>query len=382
MSYYELLGVSASSSDSEIKSAYRKLAMKYHPDRNKDNPEAEQKFKEINHAYDVLKDPQKRAAYDRVGHDAFERGMAGGSAGGAGGFGGGFGAFSDIFEDMFGDVMGARGGGRGRGGTMRGSDIQYTTEITLEEAFKGVEKTLTFPVAEECQRCSGDGAEPGTRPENCPTCNGAGRMRMQQGPFVIERTCNTCGGQGNVLRSPCGACAGQGRVQGEKKLKVTIPAGIDTGRRIRLSGEGEAGVKGGAKGDLYVLVVVKPHKFFKRDDANLHTRVPIPMTTAALGGSIDVPTIEGEKLSIDIPVGTQSGQEIRAKGKGMSVVRSQTRGDMFVEIAVETPVNLDKKQKDLMKQLDESLGGSAGKHSPESSGFFSKVKELWEDLTE
>lgn len=384
--FYEILGVSKTASADEMKKAYRKLAMQYHPDRNKE-PDAEDKLKEINQAYDVLKDPQKRSAYDRFGHAAFENGMGGTGAGGAGfeGFGPGFGgAFSDIFEDMFGDFMGqTRGGGQRGGGAMRGSDLQYTYEISLEDAFKGKEATITLPVNEACDRCSGSGAEPGTGSENCPTCKGAGRVRMQQGFFTIERTCPTCQGQGTIIRDPCTKCGGQGRMRKEKTLKVKIPPGVDTGRRIRLSGEGEAGLQGGPNGDLYVLLAIKPHRFFRREGANIHGRVPIPMTTAALGGEIQVPTIDGARSKVKVPAGTQSGQQFRLRGKGMSVLRSDTRGDMFIEVQVETPVNLSKKQQDLLRELDKTLGGkAASKHSPASSGFFSKVKDLWDDLTE
>ncbi len=389
--YYEILGVSKSVDAAELKKAYRKKAMEFHPDRNKD-PGAEDKLKEVNQAYDVLKDEQKRAAYDRYGHAAFEGGMGGGPGGfgGAGGFGtgdfggAGFGGFSDIFEDMFGDFMGGGArGGRSRTGAVRGSDMQYTYEISLEDAYKGKETNITIPVNDVCGNCEGKGAEPGTGAETCPTCNGAGRVRMQQGFFTIERTCPTCQGQGTVIREPCKKCAGAGRVRREKTLKVKIPPGVDTGRRIRLAGEGEPGLRGGPDGDLYILLAVKSHKFFRREGSNLHGRVPIRMTTAALGGDIEVPTIEGTRTKVKIPAGTQSGQQFRLKGKGMKVLNSDMRGDMFIEAQVETPVNLSGKQKDLMQELDKTMGGSAAsKHSPASSGFFAKVKDLWDDLTE
>jgi molecular chaperone DnaJ len=380
--FYKVLGVDKGASQDEIKKAYRKLAMKYHPDQNKDNEEAETKFKEINHAYDILKDEQKRAAYDRFGHDAFENGM--GSGGGPGGMGGaGFGNFSDIFEDVFGDFMGGARGGRSQTGPMRGGDLQYTHDITLEDAFKGKESTLNIPRNEKCDSCEGSGAEKGTGVEKCTTCHGSGRIRMQQGFFTIERTCSTCNGAGSMIRNPCKKCGGTGRLQKDKKLKVTIPAGIDHGRRIRLSGEGEAGLRGGGAGDLYVLINIKPHKIFKRDGADLYCRAPIAMTTAALGGEIDVPTIDGKKASVKIPNGTQTGQQFRLKGKGMPVMRSSSRGDMFIEVFVETPVNLSKKQEDLIKELDKTVTGkNAKKHSPASSGFFGKVRELWDDLTD
>lgn len=388
--YYKVLEVDKGATADEIKKAYRKLAMKYHPDQNKDNPQAEAKFKEISEAYDILKDEQKRAAYDRYGKAAFDGSMGGmgggagmgGGPGGMGGFGGA-GAFSDIFEDMFGDFMGG-GGPRRRNGPARGSDVQYTMEITLDEAFKGKEATIKIPLNEECDTCGGSGAEPGTSTTECETCDGAGRVRSQQGFFTVERACPTCGGQGTVLKSPCKACSGAGHVRKQKTLKVKIPAGVDTGRRIRLTGEGEAGMRGGPRGDLYVLISVKSHKFFRREAAQLYCRVPIPVTKAALGGDVEVPTIDGKAAKVKIPPGTQTGQQFRLKGKGMTTLKSDMRGDMFIEIYVETPVNLNKKQQELVEQLDKSMGGSAGssKHSPESSGFFKKAKEFWEDLKE
>ncbi|MCB1532662.1 MAG: molecular chaperone DnaJ [Alphaproteobacteria bacterium] len=388
--FYKTLGVDKGADADAIKKAYRKLAMKYHPDQNKDNPDAEAKFKEINEAYDVLKDDQKRAAYDQFGAAAFDGSMGGGGFGGgfSGGPGGaGFGAFSDIFEDMFGDFMGGAGAGArgGRtGGAARGSDIQYNLEISLEEAYKGKEATIKIPVNDECETCSGSGAEPGTSAEKCDACGGQGRVRQQQGFFTIERTCPTCTGQGSTIKSPCKKCHGQGRVQKQKTLKVKIPAGVDHGRRIRLSGEGEAGLRGGPRGDLYVLLSIKPHKLFKREAASLYCRVPLPVTKAALGGEIEVPTIDGTRAKVKIPAGAQTGQQFRLRGKGMSSLRSDTRGDMFIEIFVETPVNLDNKQKDLLKQLDKSIsdGNAGAKHSPESSGFFGKMREFWDDLKE
>ena len=377
--YYSILGVDSKASQDEIKKAYRQLAKKYHPDQNKDNKDAEDRFKEISDAYDILKDPQKRAAFDQYGSAAFENGMRPGAGGGMGG--GGFGsAFSDIFEDMFGDFMG--GGAQGtRPG--RGSDMQYTMEISLEDAYRGKESTIKIPVHESCSKCNGSGAAEGTSEETCPTCDGAGRMRAQQGFFTIERGCPTYNGAGKIIRDPCSQCRGSGRVKKEKTLKVKIPAGVETGRRIRLTGEGEAGVRGGPSGDLYVLLAVKPHKFFRRDGANLFGRVPIPMTTAALGGEVEVPTIDSKKSNVKIPAGTQPGQQFRLKGQGMSILRSDSKGDMYIEVMVETPINLSSKQKDLLKQLDKTMGGNAAtKHSPESSGFMSKMKELWDDLTE
>lgn len=384
--YYELLGIQKGASADDIKKAYRKMAMKYHPDQNRDNKEAEAKFKEINQAYDVLKDEQKRAAYDRYGHAAFEQGgfgNAGRGGAGAGGFSdfgfGGAGNFSDIFEEMFGDIMGGGRGGQTRGGATRGSDLQYTLDISLHEAFTGTEKTIRVPTWESCDTCGGDGAKPGTKPTTCHSCNGIGRVRAQQGFFTVERTCPTCGGAGKVITEKCTSCAGQGRMRTSKTLKVNIPAGIDHGRRIRLAGEGEAGLKGGPSGDLYVLINVKPHKLYQREGANLHCRVPVAMTTAALGGSIEVPTIDGGKADVKIPAGTQTGQQFRLRGKGMSVLRSSSRGDAYIEIYVETPVNLSSKQKELLKQFE---GKDPSQNSPESAGFFKKVKEFWDDLTD
>lgn len=385
--FYKVLGVERGASDEEIKKAFRSLAMKYHPDRNKDDKDSEAKFKEINEAYDVLKDPQKKAAYDRFGSQAFEGGMGGFRPGGGGaggpGFEAGFGsAFSDIFEDMFGEFMGGRGGGR-TGGPQRGNDVQYTMEITMEEAYAGKESTIKVPLSESCDKCGGSGAKQGTGTENCTTCNGQGRVRMQQGFFTIERACPTCHGEGAIIRDPCDKCGGAGRIRKEKTLRVKIPPGVENGRRIRLGGEGEAGVRSGPSGDLYVLLAIKPHKLFRREGADLFCRVPIPMTTAAMGGDIEVPTIEGSRTKVKIPEGTQSGQQLRLKGKGMTVLRSQARGDMYIEIFVETPVNLSRKQMDLLKELDKTMGGSGGgKNSPESSGFLNKAKEFWNDLTE
>ncbi len=380
--YYKTLGVDKNANADEIKKAYRKQAMKYHPDQNKDNKEAEAKFKEVNAAYDVLKDEQKRAAYDRFGEDGVNSNMGGGGGpfGGGSPFGGG--NFSDIFEDMFGDVMG--GGGRTRGnGAMRGADMQYAMDITLEDAFKGIEKTITVPINATCDSCDGKGAEKGSSAQTCSTCKGQGRVRAQQGFFTIERACSTCGGEGQIIKNPCKKCSGAGRMRKEKTLKVNIPKGIEGGRRIRLSGEGEAGTRGGPAGDLYILVGIKPHNFFKRDGANLYGRVPITMTTATLGGNIEVPTIAGKRSKVKIPGGTQTGQQFRLKEQGMTVLNSKTKGDMYIEIFVETPVNLNNKQKDMFKTLDKDLSGKDGKkHSPESSGFFDRMKDLWSDLTE
>ncbi len=370
--YYETLGIERTADQQTIKSAYRKLAMENHPDRNPDNPEAEARFKEVSEAYEVLKDGDKRAAYDRYGHAAFEQG---GGAGG-GGFGGA--NFTDIFEEMFGD-FGMRGGGRRQSG--RGADMRFNLDITLEDAFNGTQATIEVPGWQSCAACGGNGAEPGSSPETCPTCNGAGRVRAQQGFFTIERTCPTCGGQGQIIRNPCQACGGSGRTRKDKTLQVNIPAGVEDGTRIRLANEGEAGTRGGPAGDLYVFLSVAEHRFFERHGADLYCQVPVPMVTAALGGEIEVPTVEGGRSRVKIPAGTQSGHKMRLRGKGMSVLRSTMRGDMYVDILVETPVNLTKKQKDLLTQFAEE-GGDGAKHSPQSEGFFAKVREFFEDLTE
>lgn len=369
--FYELLGVGREASADEIKKAYRKLAMQHHPDRNPGDKKAEQNFKEITEAYDVLKDEQKRAAYDRFGHAAFEQGSRG-----PGDFGFGGGGFADIFEEMFGSVM---GGGRGANGTARGNDLRYNLEITLEEAFKGRETQVRVPTLVGCEACHGSGAEAGSRPANCPTCRGTGRVRTQQGFFTMERTCPSCHGAGKVIENPCRACGGQGRVRKDKTLSVTIPPGVEDGTRIRLAGEGEAGMRGGANGDLYIFLGVKPHPLFQRDGANIHCRVPISMPTAALGGAIEVPTIDGSRAKVSIPAGTQTGHQFRLRSKGMTVLRSHVRGDMYVQVSVETPVHLTKRQQELLREFEKEGGDHT---SPESEGFFAKVKEFFEDLRE
>ena len=369
--FYELLGVGREASGDDIKKAFRKLAMQYHPDRNPGDKQAEQRFKDINEAYDVLKDEQKRAAYDRFGHAAFEQ-----SGGGRGDFGFGAGGFADIFEEMFGSMM----GGGGRGGNNRGSDLRYNLEITLEEAFKGRETQIRVPTLAPCETCSGSGAEPGSKPVNCPTCRGAGRVRTQQGFFTMERTCPACHGAGRVIDKPCRTCGGQGRTRKEKTLNVTIPPGVEDGTRIRLAGEGEAGMRGAGNGDLYIFLAVKAHPLFQRDGANIHCRVPIAMPVAALGGAIEVPTIDGSRAKVTIPAGTQSGHQFRLRGKGMSVLRSAARGDMFAQVSVETPVHLTKRQQELLREFEKE--GDARKTHPESEGFFAKVKEFFEDLRE
>ncbi|HKW54032.1 MAG TPA: molecular chaperone DnaJ [Stellaceae bacterium] len=373
--FYELLGVKRDAAADEIKKAYRKMAMQYHPDRNPGDKKAEQTFKDINEAYDVLKDDQKRAAYDRFGHAAFENGGRGGGTG-AGDFGFAAG-FADIFDEMFGEFMGGR---RGQGANTRGNDLRYNLEVTLEEAFRGKQTTVRVPTLTACDACAGTGAAAGSKPVNCPTCYGAGRVRAQQGFFTVERTCPSCHGAGRVVENPCRQCGGQGRMRKEKTLAVNIPAGVEDGTRIRLAGEGEAGVRSGASGDLYIFLALKPHRIFQRDGANIHCRVPIAMPTASLGGAVEVPTIDGGRAKVNVPAGTQSGHQFRLKGKGMSVLRSPTRGDMYVQVVVETPVNLTKRQQELLREFEKE--GDGHRTHPESEGFFARVREFFEDLRE
>lgn len=378
--YYEVLGTEKGASADELKKAYRKLAMKYHPDRNAGDAEAEAKFKEVGEAYEVLKDEQKRAAYDRFGHEAFEQG--GGGFHNAGGGGAGFGGFTDIFEEMFGDFMGGGGGGRGRGGqrAARGADQRYNLEISLEDAFKGRAVEIKVPTAVACDSCDGTGAEDGAQPVTCQTCGGDGKIRASQGFFTVERTCPTCMGQGQVIDKPCGKCSGSGRMHKDKTLNVNIPKGVEEGTRIRLTGEGEAGMRGAPPGDLYIFLSVRPHRLFERDGEHLFCRVPISMADAALGGEIEVPTIDGGRAKVKVPDGTQTGQRFRLRAKGMPQLRSEARGDMYIELAVETPVNLTKRQKELLKEF--RTEGQGKNTNPETEGFFTKVKEFWDDLTE
>ncbi len=371
---YEVLGVKKTASGDEIKKAYRKLAMKHHPDKNPGDKAAEEKFREATDAYDILKDEQKRAAYDRFGHGAFEQGMGGRSNGGPGAGFGGFdftSSFADIFDEMFGDGMGRRQAEA----NMRGADIRYDLEITLEEAFHGMTAKIRYLVASQCEGCKGSGAEDGSAPVKCTSCHGRGRVRAQQGFFTVERTCPVCHGAGESIEKPCKTCNGNGRQRREKVIDVKIPAGVDDGTRIRVSGAGEAGLRGAAAGDLYVFVNIRRHKFFKRQSSDIFCRIPIPMTTAALGGEIDVPTIDGGKAKMKIPAGTQSGHQFRLKAKGMSVMRSDHRGDMYVEAAVETPQNLSKKQRELLEEFANISTHES--NSPESTGFFQKVRDLW-----
>lgn len=377
--YYELLGVDRSASQDELKRSYRKKAMQYHPDRNPGDKDAEAKFKEVNEAYEVLKDSDKRAAYDRFGHAAFEQGGGGAGAGGFGGFGGfGGGSFADIFEEMFGGFADAGGRG-GRSAQHRGSDLRYNMEVTLEEAFTGINRTITVPTSVQCDQCDGSGAAQGTEPETCGMCHGMGKVRAQQGFFTVERTCPTCSGAGKTIKTPCGGCHGSGRVNKEQTLSVSIPAGVEANTRIRLAGKGEAGMRGGQAGDLYIFINIQRHKIFERDGADLHIRVPIPMTKAALGGAIEVPTIDGSKARISIPSGTQTGRQFRLRDKGMSVLRSPHHGDMYVHAIIETPMNLTDEQKELLEQFEKTYEGDGTTH-PESHGFFAKVKEFWDDL--
>ncbi|MEM1396373.1 MAG: molecular chaperone DnaJ [Pseudomonadota bacterium] len=372
--FYSTLGVERGADASALKSAFRKAAMKYHPDRNPDDPGAEKRFKEVNEAYEVLSDPQKRAAYDRFGHDAFKNGGMNGAGGGFGGAAGA-GGFSDVFEDIFNEFM---GGGRQRG-PGRGADLKYALDITLGEAYAGKKATITMPGSVTCETCDGTGAKPGSGPVTCQTCRGSGRVRFQQGFFTMERTCPDCGGEGRIIKDPCEDCGGTGRVRRERTLAVDIPAGIESGTRIRLAGEGEAGPRGGPEGDLYIFVQVQDHEIFERDGADLYCAAPIPMTIAALGGDFEAPTIDGGRVKIKVPEGAQSGRRFRVRGKGMSRLQQKGRGDLFVEIHVETPTGLNTEQKALLKQFCDAGGSDA---CPESKGFFAKAKTFWDGLAE
>jgi molecular chaperone DnaJ len=361
--YYEILGVERTADDGELKAAFRKLAMKWHPDRNPGDKTSETRFKEINEAYEILKDPDKRAAYDRFGHAAFEQGGLGG------GFGSDFGsAFSDLFEGIFG-----MSGGRARAGRERGADLRYNMEIRLEEAYSGKTAQVRIPTSVTCEACSGSGAKAGTRPKACGTCGGQGRIRHAQGFFTLERTCPTCQGRGQVIDSPCHSCSGSGRVTRERTLSVNIPPGVEDGTRIRLSGEGEAGLRGGPAGDLYIFLSMGAHEFFQREGADLHCRVPISMVLAALGGEFEVPTIDGGKTRVKVPEGTQSGRRFRIQNKGMPVLRSKQFGDMYVQVLVETPQKLTKRQRELLNEFQRL---SSSDTQPESAGFFGKVKDF------
>lgn len=371
--YYEILGVDKGVDAKALKSAYRKLALKYHPDQNQGDDAAEAKFKEVGEAYAVLSDDDKRAAYDRYGHAAFENGMGGGGAGGP------FGGMdpSDIFENIFGQMFG--GGGRRRNGPRRGQDMRYDMEITLEEAFTGKDVQITIPVAMTCETCTGSGAEPGSSPVTCNQCGGAGRVRAQQGFFTMERTCGQCGGQGQTISDPCRTCHGGGSVRKERTLSIKVPPGVQSGTQMRLSGEGEAGGRGGPRGDLYIFFDVLGHELFERDGANLHCLTPVTMATAVLGGEIEIPTIDGGRARVSIPEGAQTGRKLRLRGKGMPSLRGSGKGDLYIELFVETPRKLTARQKEIMREFSDcSVAGC----SPESEGFLGRVKRFWDDLTD
>jgi molecular chaperone DnaJ len=372
--YYEVLGVTRTCTEAELKVAFRKAAMQHHPDRNPGDAAAEVKFKEVNEAYQCLSDGQKRAAYDRFGHAAFENGGGGGAGFGADGFGA---SMSDIFEDLFGGMMGgrSRGGGNGR---ERGADLRYNLEITLEDAFNGKQAEIRVPTSIKCEPCEGSGAKAGSKPKQCATCGGQGRVRAQQGFFAIERTCPACQGRGETIDNPCPTCSGSGRVMREKNLSVNIPTGVEDGTRIRLSGEGEAGARGGPPGDLYIFLSIKPHPFFQRDGADLYCRVPISMVQAALGGEFTVSTLGGGESRVKVPEGTQSGRQFKIRGKGMPVLRSRDVGDLYIQSVVETPQNLTKRQRELLAEFEAE---SSSKTHPESTGFFGRMKDFFGNLS-
>lgn len=366
--YYEILGVKRQATDPEMKSAFRKLAMECHPDRNPGDKAAEQKFKELGEAYEVLKDPQKRAAYDQFGHAAFEGGRSGPA-----GFGPEFASsMHDMFDDLFGELMGGRRGRRGSE-RERGADIRYQMEITLAEAYAGKQAQIKVPTTIRCETCTGTGAKPGTKPSSCTTCQGSGKVRASQGFFTIERTCHTCHGRGEFIDDPCRSCDGGGRINKERTLQVAIPAGVENGTRIRLAGEGEAGLRGGPAGDVYIFLAIRSHEFFQRDGAALFCRVPIAMTVAALGGTIEVPTLDGSRVKMPVPAGTETGKQFRLKGKGMSVLRQNIPGDLYIQVEVETPKNLTRRQRELLAEFDKE---SSGVTHPESAGFFGRVKDF------
>ena len=371
--YYEVLGVEKGASDPEIKKAFRRIAMKYHPDRNPDSKDAEEKFKEAQEAYEILGDEEKKSAYDRFGHAGVD------GNGGAGGFGGAGGAgFSDVFGDVFGDIFGG-GGGRGRGGPARGSDLRYDLQLDLEDAVKGKTVQIDVPTMSHCEPCDGSGARKGSSPVTCDTCGGAGQVRMSQGFFSVQQACPQCRGRGQMISDPCGECHGQGVKEERKTLSVKIPAGVDTGDRIRLAGKGEAGPQGGPTGDLYVQMHVRDHEIFVRDDANLHCEVPISFAQAALGGEIEVPTLSG-KVKLKVPAETQSGKLFRLRGKGVAPVRGGATGDLLCRVVLETPVNLNSEQREILQQFDKSLAGNS-KHSPRTNNWFDGVKKFFDNLT-
>ncbi|TWI34357.1 molecular chaperone DnaJ [Paracoccus sulfuroxidans] len=378
--YYDVLGVGRTASADEIKKAYRSKAKELHPDRNNDCKKSEAAFKEVNEAYECLKDGQRKAAYDRFGHSAFEHGGMGGfgRGNGQGDFGS---AFADVFEDLFGDMMGRRGGQGGRQRASRGQDLRYNLRVSLEEAFTGIQKAITVPGSVACEACSGTGAEGSVEPATCPTCSGMGKVRASQGFFTVERTCPTCNGQGQIIKNPCQECHGAGRIEKERSLSVNIPAGVETGTRIRLAGEGEAGMRGGPAGDLYIFIEVKEHPIFIRDGKMLACQIPVSMATAALGGEIEVPTIDGGRSRVKVPSGTQSGKQLRLRAKGMPPLRhgagmNGEPGDMLIELAVETPVNLTARQKELLREFEDIKADN----SPQTSGFFQKIKGFWDEM--
>ena len=367
--FYEILDCAKNSSEAELKKAYRKKAKELHPDRNPGSPSAEENFKQVNEAYDVLKDPNKKAAYDRYGHAAFEGNMGGG---GQGDFSS---AFSDVFEDLFGDFM---GGGNRQGNTNRanrGADLRYNMRINLDEAFLGKKTTINIPSSISCETCSGSGADGGAKPSPCPTCSGIGKVRAQQGFFTVERTCPTCSGKGQIIKNPCRKCSGEGRVERERKLSVNIPAGVETGTRIRLAGEGEAGLRGGSSGDLYIFIEVNQHPIFEREGQNLFCRIPIAMSTAALGGDLEAPTIDGGKTKVKVPEGVQTNKQLRLKGKGMPSLRGNTKGDLYIELLIETPVNLTNTQRELLRKFADE----GENNNPANKDFFSRVKSFWDN---
>ena len=376
--YYDVLGVPKGASAEEIKKAYRSKAKKLHPDRNTDKPDAETAFKEAGEAYDVLKDAEKKAAYDRFGHAAFEGGTGPGArpGGGFGGQGDFASAFSDVFDDLFGDFMGGGQTGGGRQRAARGADLRYNLRISLDDAYRGLQKTINVPTSIACDSCEGSGAEGGVEPSTCPTCSGMGKVRAQQGFFTVERTCPTCSGLGQIIKNPCKNCSGQGRVQKDRSLSVNIPAGVETGTRIRLASEGEAGMRGGPPGDLYIFLEVEKHDIFEREETNLFCRVPVSLAKAALGGDIEVPTIDGGRSRVKIPEGSQSGRQMRLRSKGMPALRGGSAGDMFIELAVETPVNLTARQKEILREFDTL----SEENNPESSTFFKSVKSFWDGM--
>ena len=369
--YYDVLGVPKGSEQEALKKAYRSKAKELHPDRNSDNPNAEAQFKEVNEAYEVLKDAEKKAVYDRYGHAAFEGGGGGQGFGGGGDFSS---AFSDVFDDLFGDVMG--GGRGGRQQQSLGSDLRYNLSISLAEAFAGLQKTINVPSAVSCGSCNGSGAAGGSSPTTCPTCSGLGKVRATQGFFTVERGCPTCSGVGQIIKNPCSSCGGQGTQKKDRALNVNVPPGVETGTRIRLAGEGETGPRGGVSGDLYIFIEVSKHKIFERDGLNLFCRVPVSMAKASLGGEVEVPTIDGGRSRVRIPAGSQSGRQMRLKGKGMPAIKTIQKGDMFIEMAVETPVNLTARQKELLQEFEEL----SEDNNPETNSFFSSVKTFWESM--